>query len=122
MPSVTNQSGIRPVGYRVLILADEIEEVTPGGIVIPATEKEKMDQAQKTGTLVAIGNLAGEDQGEDWVKVGMRIIHNRYSGEHLTGVDGKMYRLMNDDQIWGEADDEVMLGVLDRYSKRQAYG
>ena len=117
-----NKSGISPTGYRILILADVPEEKTHGGIIIPISEKEKFDHASKTGLVVAIGPEAYRESTGPWCSEGDRICYARYSGEHLTGADGKLYRLINDDSVQAVITDEVRLGELDRYEKRQAHG
>lgn len=115
-----NTSGIYPCGNRVLILPDEIEEVTEGGIIIAETIAEKHAMSQTTGQLVEIGPDAfihEVTRGPDgttvsgytapWAQSGDRICFAKYGGLMLSGKDGKEYRLMNDKDITAKVDPEV---------------
>ncbi|MBM3802795.1 MAG: co-chaperone GroES [Acidimicrobiia bacterium] len=113
-----NASGISPLGYRVLVRPDALEERTKGGIVIPATEREKFDRAQQTGVLVAVGTTAWKEYAEPLASVGDRVVFARYGGAHMTGKDGVLYRLLNDEQVVASVDDGVALGEL---SGRETY-
>ena len=60
-----NRSGVTPVGYRVLVKPDVLEQKTKGGIIIAETIREGQDRAQTTGTLVAVGPDAWAATGAD---------------------------------------------------------
>ncbi len=119
MSEAKNLSGITPLGYRVLVRPDALEEKTKGGIVIPLTERDKYDRAQQTGTLVVCGDAAWKDYAEPWAKAGDRVMFARYGGAHMTGADGVLYRLLNDEQITARVADGVSLGEL---AGRESYG
>ena len=72
-----NTSGIFPYLDRVLVKPDEIEEKSEGGIYLPDQVTERHQQAQATGTLIAVGPDA--------------FIHSRTVVERL--IDGEMKRL-----------------------------
>lgn len=104
-----NESGIHPCGDRVLILPDDIEKVTDGGIIIPGTVGELHQMAQSIGTFVAAGPDAYIDHVEKsdgktttqgfsgpFAKTGDRVAFAKYGGLQVTGKDGRSYRLMND--------------------------
>jgi|SRR6185436_1125971 len=104
-----NESGIHPCGDRVLILPDDIEKVTDGGIIIPGTVGELHQMAQSIGTFVASGPDAYLDhisktggqtttQGfsRPFAQPGERVAFAKYGGLQVTGKDGRSYRLMND--------------------------
>ena len=93
-----NTSGLIPLGHRILVLPEEVEEVTKSGIVIAVgTAKQREEMAQIFGTVVAIGPTCWADQAQkDWAKVGDKIIFGKYSGLLYTGDDGKEYRIIND--------------------------
>jgi chaperonin GroES len=71
---------VRPLGARVLVRALDEESVTPSGLFIPDTAKEKPQR----GEVVAVGD-------DDDVKVapGDRVLYPKYSGTELrlSGVD-----------------------------------
>lgn len=94
-----NNSGVRVTGAKVLVKPEPIEEVTKGGIVIASTIRERSQLKQTRGELVDVGPLAGEDQGEPWVKPGDTVMFARYGGIVLKGKDGEVYRILNDEDI-----------------------
>ena len=136
-----NSSGIRPCGDRVLVLPEELEETTTGGIIIPPSEKEKYQHAQMAGTLVAVGPDAWQDRvttverlidgqlkvverrttgySEPFVEVGSRVLFARYNGQIVPGKDGKNYRLLNDEDITAEPEAEV---DFSEFRKREPLG
>jgi chaperonin GroES len=71
---------VRPLGARVLVRVLDEESVTPSGLLIPDTAKEKPQR----GEVVAVGD-------DDDVKVapGDRVLYPKYSGTELrlSGVD-----------------------------------
>jgi co-chaperonin GroES (HSP10) len=104
----TNESGITPVGDRVLILTDESAEETAGGIVITDEMRERHSQAAETGVLVAMGDdawLWNSDRSRKYEgakpEVGQRVIFDRHAGQYHTGNDGRRYRLMDDKCVGG---------------------
>ena len=101
-----NKSGIYPKGHRVLIKAEEVEELTEGGILLP-TEIQKREQlAEIRGRVVEIGSTAYSDQVEPFCKVGDRVIFAKYSGIVYGGKDGVEYRVINDLDIVAVIDEE----------------
>ena len=92
-----NSSGITPVGHRVLVLPEQVDEVTESGIVLmTASQKEREALAQMYGLVVAMGNTCYNDQPAPWCKVGDRVSFAKYSGLLYTGLDEKEYRVIND--------------------------
>lgn len=95
-----NTSGIVPCGHRVLLLPDQVEEVTKGGIVVMTQEqsvKEQMGQIE--GTVIAIGESCWKEFKNPWCKVGDRVIFSKYGGLIYDGKqtdDGKTYRIISD--------------------------
>lgn len=95
-----NDSGINPVGERVLVLPDEVEQKTSAGIQLYTDAQLTREQmAQTEGAVVAIGSAAWSDRPAPWASVGQRIIFAKYSGLQCTGSDGKQYRLINDTDV-----------------------
>ena len=89
----------RPLHDRVLIKVLDSEEKTAGGIIIPDTAKEKIQE----GEVVAIGPGIKNDQGKlsplD-VKVGDIVLFGKWSGTDVK-IDGKEYSIMKEADIMG---------------------
>ena len=88
---------IRPLNDRVLVIREEEEQKSVGGIIIPDTAKEKPQR----GKIVAAG--AGK-MGEDGkripleVKAGDRILFGKYAGTEIK-FDGVEHVFMKEDDI-----------------------
>jgi len=92
-----NESGIFPVGHRVLILPEQVEEKTQSGIIVhSASQLAREEMAQINGLVVDVGTTAYDDQTIPWCQVGDRVIIGKYSGLIYDGNDGKKYRVIND--------------------------
>jgi chaperonin GroES len=63
---------VKPIGDRVLVKLEETEEKTSGGIYIPQTAQEKT----QIGKVVAVG----DDKEAIQVKVGQKIMYDKYAG------------------------------------------
>jgi chaperonin GroES len=102
---MTNNSGIMPTEYRVLIKPKSIDEKTKGGIILPDETKERNQFAQMEGELVAVSPLAFTYANEhEWAgaskpKPGDRVLFAKYAGAVVKGNDGADYRLINDKDI-----------------------
>lgn len=86
---------IKPVGNRILVKPEVMEQKTKSGIVLPDTaEKEQKEQ----GTIVAMGD--GEGLKKLNLKVGDKVIFGKYSGEEfqLEKVD---YKFIKHEDILG---------------------
>lgn len=101
---VTNESGVYPTEYKVLVAPKSVEEKTAGGIILPDSTKERDQFAQQEGTLIAVSPLAFTYDG--WAgcegmkpEPGDRVLFARYAGATIKGKDGKEYRLCNDKDI-----------------------
>lgn len=90
----------KPAGHRVIVKPDEIEEVSKGGIVLATTNKDRQQDAQVSGKLVAVGPNAWKafDDGTPWATAGDRVMHASYAGIAIK-INGEMYRIMNDEDI-----------------------
>lgn len=110
-----NNSGIRPVEFRVLIKPDPVEEVTAGGVWKPEKAHEMEQWAQVKGTLVAMGSRAFEDFSEDEREIlipGARVYYRKYEGIVIEGADGEEYRLCNDKDIGGVVENESAIPTV----------
>jgi chaperonin GroES len=99
---MTNESGIFPTEYKVLVSPVVVEEKSKGGIILPDEKKERDQFAQMEGVLVALSPLAFTY--DDWKeakppKVGDRVLFAKYAGTVVKGKDGKDYRLANDKDV-----------------------
>jgi co-chaperonin GroES (HSP10) len=56
-----NTSGFEPLDLRVLVLPDDAEKKTAGGIILPDATGEREKYAMIFGTLVAVGENAWEE-------------------------------------------------------------
>ena len=103
-----NTSGFDPLDLRVLVLPDDVEVKTPGGIILPDAASERDKYAMMFGTLIAVGENAWEEaagRSDAFAKPapGDRVVYAKYGGIEIKGRDGKQYRLMNDVDIIGRA-------------------
>lgn len=98
---MTNPSGIEPLEYYVVIKLDSMDEITKGGVWLPASVREREEQAQVTGRLIAIGPLAFRYDVENSVipQIGNRVAFPKYGGLVLRGKDGTEYRLLKDGDL-----------------------
>lgn len=86
----------KPIADRVIIQPNDTNEITPGGIYIPETAKEK----SQLGKVVAVG--AGRiDNGTkipmDCV-VGDTVLYGKYSGTEIV-IDDVTYLIMKENEI-----------------------
>lgn len=94
-----NKSGLYPVEFKILVKLKEVEDVTKGGIIIPATLKEKRQMMQVEGTLIAHGGDAFNDWGGKIPKIGDSVYVAKAAGYQVVGTDKEKYQLMNDKDI-----------------------
>jgi chaperonin GroES len=88
---------IRPLNDRVLVIREEKEQKSSGGIIIPDTAKEKPQR----GKIVAAGpGKMGEDGKRIplEVKEGDRILFTKYAGTEIK-LDGVEHVFMKEDDI-----------------------
>jgi chaperonin GroES len=78
---------VKPLGDRVLVKLEEVEEKTAGGIFIPQTAQEKT----QTGVVVAVG----DDKDVITVKKGDKVMYDKYAGTTVTieGVDHLLMKM-----------------------------
>jgi len=76
---------IKPIGDRVLVKPEEVEEKTAGGIFIPQTAQEKT----QTGVVVAVG----EDETIK-VKKGQKVMYDKYANTAVS-MDNVDYLLVH---------------------------
>ncbi len=88
---------LKPLGDHIVVKPLEEEVVKKGGIIIPDTAKEKPQK----GEVVAVGPGKTLDNGQKKpmeVKVGDKIIHQKYGGTEIK-IDDEEYIIMNEDDV-----------------------
>jgi len=88
---------IKPMADRLVIKPLEGEEVTPSGIVLPETAKEKPQK----GEVMAVGPGARDDKGERItpdVSVGDKVWFAKYAGTEIK-IDGDKYLILKESDI-----------------------
>lgn len=88
---------LKPLGDRIIAKGLSAESVTPGGIVLPDSAKEKPLE----GEVIAVGPGAQLDSGklkEMDVKPGDKIIYGKYGGTEVK-VGGEEYIILRQDDV-----------------------
>ena len=95
-----NESGLEPRGVAVLIQAYEPERA--GALIeIPDHVKGRMDMVDSRAVVIAVGTQAWYDEREPRALPGDKVLVTKYAGFMAKGpTDGKMYRLVNDRDIF----------------------
>ncbi|MDP6156719.1 MAG: co-chaperone GroES [Candidatus Thermoplasmatota archaeon] len=91
---------LRPLGQRILVeRIEEQEKVTPGGIIIPDSAKEKPTQ----GMVIAVGPGGRDKEGKRIpmdIKAGDLVVFGKWGGNEIK-IEGKEYLLLKEDDIYG---------------------
>ena len=88
---------IKPLNDRVLVVREEQEQKSAGGIIIPDTAKEKPQR----GKVVAVGPGKIGENGQRIpleVKAGDRILFSKYAGTDIK-LDGVEHVFMRGEDI-----------------------
>ena len=109
---------ICPEGSNVLVEVDAIEDVTPGGIVVPDIAKENNRQLCTTGTLVGMGpattlafHRGGENVEVTREMLPLRVLYSRYGGTPVrTGnrQETQNFRLLTEQDITAFLFDDIV--------------
>jgi chaperonin GroES len=81
---------VKPLADRVLVKPEKSESKTAGGIIIPDTAQEK--------TQIGIVAAIGDDKEKIKVKVGDKIMHDKYAGSAVK-IDGDDYLIVKGEDI-----------------------
>ena len=85
---------LKPLEDRIVVQANEGDQTTASGLVIPDTAKEKPQE----GTVVAVGEGRWDEDGEKRipldVKVGDTVIYSKYGGTEVK-VAGEDYLILS---------------------------
>ncbi len=88
---------MRPLADRVVVEPLEGEEVTPGGILLPETAKEKPQQ----GLILSVGPGRRDEDGKIIpmdVKNGDKVLYAKYAGTEIK-VEGKKLLILKESDI-----------------------
>lgn len=91
------QTKLKPLGNRVLVKRLDPEEKMKGGIILPDTAKKK----QETAEVIALGTGKNDKNGNPIpfpVKVGEKILMEKYAGQEVT-IDGEEYVILTADDL-----------------------
>jgi chaperonin GroES len=89
---------IKPIGNRILVKPEVVEQKTMSGIVLPETmEKQQKEQ----GVIVAMGE--GEGLKKLQLKIGDKVIFGKYSGEEVS-FDKVEYKFIKHEDILGKVE------------------
>ena len=88
---------VQPLADRVVVKANEREEMTVSGIVLPDTAKEKPQE----GTIVAVGPGRLNEKGDrvkPEVKAGDTVLYAKYAGTEVK-IDGEELLILKETDI-----------------------
>ena len=88
---------LKPLGDRLVVKPLEDEEVTPSGIVLPETAKEKPQR----GEVLSVGPGARDDDGkriEMDVSVGDKVLFAKYGGTEIK-MDGDKLLILRESDV-----------------------
>jgi chaperonin GroES len=94
---------LKPLSDRLVVKPLEQEEVTPGGIVLPETAKEKPQK----GEIVAVGPGARDEDGKRIamdVSVGDKVLFAKYAGTEIK-VEGDKLLILRESDILAVIDE-----------------
>lgn len=101
-----NRSGLDPRGVAVLIKLYEPER-KGAQIVLPESVQGRLSMVDNRAVVVAVGPSAWHDEPTPRARVGEKVLVTKFAGFMAKGpMDGEMYRLVNDRDIFCAITDE----------------
>jgi chaperonin GroES len=94
----------KPLGSRVVVEPIEQDEVTPGGIVLPETAKEKPQKGKVLSVGAGDRNEKGERVPMD-VASGDTVLFAKYAGTEIK-VDGKKLLILRESDLLAIVDEK----------------
>lgn len=85
--------GIKPLDDRIVVRPLDAEEVTAGGLVIPATVREKPQEGEVLAAGPGRFNSAGTARIPTGIKPGDIVLYGRYGGTEVKH-DGEQYLML----------------------------
>lgn len=88
----------KPLGDRVAVKPEPVDEKTAGGLFVPDTAKEKPQR----GTIVAIGagRVENGERIEMTVKEGDAVLYGKYAGTEIS-LNGNDLLIMKESDLLG---------------------
>lgn len=84
-----------PTGDNLVLLADEEQEKSAGGIIIPDAAKRPLTQ----GTVIACGEHVGQYSGkEKKIKIGDSVIFGLHTDSSIR-IDGQLYLVVKEENV-----------------------
>ncbi|MDD6021863.1 MAG: co-chaperone GroES [Acutalibacteraceae bacterium] len=87
---------LKPLSDRVVLKAVEAEETTKGGIILAAASQEKPQVAEVVA--VGPGGVVNGKEIKMYIKVGDKVITDKYSGKQVK-IDDEEYTIVRQDDI-----------------------
>ncbi len=84
---------IKPIGKRILVKPLKMEEKTSSGIILPGSENQTVPNI---GDVIAVGDL-------EEIKLGERIIYEKYSGTEIVD-SGEKYLILKIENVLAVAE------------------
>jgi co-chaperonin GroES (HSP10) len=95
-----NKSGLEPCGHAVLLESYEPERKA-GAIMIPDAVRSRLAMVDSRAVVVAVGPDAWTEDSGPRAQVGDRVLVTSMAGFSAKGpADGRLYRLVNDRDIF----------------------
>lgn len=85
---------LQPLGKRIVVRPEEVQETTTGGLIIPPTAQD--DKKPEVGVVVKLGT--GEKDFTFSVEVGNRVFFKQYSPEEIE-VDGEKLFIVDEEDV-----------------------
>ena len=102
-----NESGLVPLGRAVLVRTTELDDIAKASMIaIPQSVKESTAVMEQRAVVIAIGPACWDDEKSGpRCEVGDKVIITKFAGYVTPGRDGKMYRLVNDRDVFCKVED-----------------
>jgi co-chaperonin GroES (HSP10) len=98
--AVKNTSGLRPLGYAVLLEPYQ-PELSKTLLAVPETVRDSTIMVELRAIVIEAGPEAWKDEGQPRAKPGDKVLITRMAGYLAKGpLDGKRYRVVNDRDVF----------------------
>lgn len=100
-----NETGLHPLGLAILI--EPYEPETKSSIIaLPDTVKQKFAMVEARAIVIEVGPEAWSDEKTPRAKPGDKVLVTKYAGYAAQSPkDGKLYRLVNDRDVFCAIED-----------------
>lgn len=102
-------TSIKPLGDRVLVKPGEVQEVSPGGVLLPSSSQD--EEQTTTGVVIEVGPGSWQSVGETMMRVApdvepqQKVLFRPYGGTEVM-VDGVKHRLLQSNEVLAVLGDE----------------